>query len=76
MAPASVASTGRGFPFSCPSTTQEGTPIMTDQPARVTPGRSAPCSTRPRRLTRGGGSLADQIAYHERKADSAVPGRR
>ena len=41
---------------------------MTDQPARVTPVRSAPCSTTPASSIAGGASLEEQIAYHERKA--------
>jgi hypothetical protein len=42
---------------------------MTDQPSRVTPGEISDLLDHATRLTRCGGSLADQIAYHERKAN-------
>jgi hypothetical protein len=41
---------------------------MTDQPARVTPGEIAELLDQATRLVREGASLAEQIAYHERKA--------
>ena len=41
---------------------------MTDQPARVTPGEISDLLDQATRLIRDGGSLADQIAYQERKA--------
>ena len=41
---------------------------MTDQPAPVTPGEISDLLDQATRLTREGGTLADQIAYHERKA--------
>ena len=41
---------------------------MTDQPARVTPGEISDLLDQATRLTREGTTLADQIAYHERKA--------
>ncbi len=41
---------------------------MTDQPARVTPAEISELLDQATRLSRQGGSLADQIAYHERKA--------
>jgi hypothetical protein len=69
MAPASDDSTGRGFPPSpLPSSTQEGTTIMTDQPARVTPGEISDLLDHARQLMSGGASLDEQIAYHQRKA--------
>jgi hypothetical protein len=41
--------------------------MMTDQPARVTPGEISALLDQARGLTRES-PLADQIAYHERKA--------
>jgi hypothetical protein len=41
---------------------------MTDQPARVTPGEIADLLNQARRLIAADASLADQIAFHERKA--------
>ena len=41
---------------------------MTDQPARVTPAEISELLDQATRLTRDGATLADQIAYHERKA--------
>jgi hypothetical protein len=41
---------------------------MTDQPARVTPAEIAALLDQARRLTRES-PLADQLAYHERKAE-------
>jgi hypothetical protein len=41
--------------------------IMTDQPARVTPGEISALLDQARRLTRDA-PLADRIAHHERKA--------
>ncbi|HEY2127658.1 MAG TPA: hypothetical protein VGH77_10780 [Streptosporangiaceae bacterium] len=41
---------------------------MTDQPARVTPREISDLLDQATRLTREGGSLAEQITYHERKA--------
>jgi hypothetical protein len=41
---------------------------MTDQPARVTPAEIADLLNQARRLIAEDASLADQIAYHERKA--------
>jgi hypothetical protein len=40
---------------------------MTDQPARITPGEISDLIDQARRLPRDA-PLADQIAYHERKA--------
>jgi hypothetical protein len=42
--------------------------MMTDQPSRVTPAEISALLDQARRLRAEGGSLADQIAYHERKA--------
>jgi predicted outer membrane protein len=70
MAPASDDSTGRGFPpFPLPSSTQEGTTIMTDQPARVTPGEISELLDHARQMISGVASLDEQIAYHQRKAN-------
>lgn len=41
---------------------------MTDQPARVTPAEISELLDQATRLSRQGGSLDEQIAYHERKA--------
>ena len=41
---------------------------MTDQPARVTPAEISALLDQARRVNAEGASLADQIAYHERKA--------
>jgi hypothetical protein len=68
MAPAGDDSTGRGFPpFPLPSSTQEGTTIMTEQPARVTPAEISALLDHARQLDPGT-PLDEQIAYHERKA--------
>ena len=42
--------------------------MMTDQPSRVTPAEISALLDQARRLIAEGASLADQIAYHERKA--------
>jgi hypothetical protein len=42
---------------------------MTDQPARVTPGEISALLGHARQMIRGGASLDEQIAYHERKAN-------
>jgi hypothetical protein len=61
------STTGQGLP--CPSLcrVQEGTPIMTDQPARVTPGEISALLDQARQLP-ADAPLADLIAYHEHKA--------
>ena len=41
---------------------------MTDQPARVTPAEISELLDQATRLVREGGSLDEQITYHERKA--------
>lgn len=41
---------------------------MTDQPARVTPAEISHLLDQATRLMREGGSLDEQITYHERKA--------
>jgi hypothetical protein len=41
---------------------------MTDQPSRVTPGEISALLDQARRLIAEDASLADRIAYHERKA--------
>ena len=41
---------------------------MNDQPSRVTPAEISALLDQARRLSAEGASLADQIAYHERKA--------
>jgi hypothetical protein len=69
MAPAGVRRTGRGpFRLSLPKHHSGRNPsIMTDQPSRVTPGEISALLNQARVLTRGS-PLADQIAYHQRKA--------
>ena len=42
---------------------------MTDQPSRVTPGEISALLDQARRLTAADAPLAEQIAYHERKAE-------
>jgi hypothetical protein len=42
--------------------------IMTDQPSRVTPAEISALLDQARRLITAGGSLDEQISYHERKA--------
>ena len=42
--------------------------MMTDQPSRVTPAEISALLDQGRRLIGGDVPLADQIAYHERKA--------
>ena len=41
---------------------------MTDQPSRVTPAEISALLDQARRLITAGGSLDEQISYHERKA--------
>src|ERR1019366_2975285 len=68
MAPASDDSTGRGSqPFPFPRSTQEGPPIMTNHPSRVTPAEISDLLDQARQLTPGA-DLTDLIAYHEQKA--------
>ena len=70
VAPACVRRTGRGsFPLSLPKHhSGRNSLIMTDQPARVTPAEIVALLDQARRLTRDA-PLADQLAYHERKAE-------
>jgi hypothetical protein len=69
VAPAGVRRTGRGpFCLSLPKHHSGRNPsIMTDQPSRVTPGEISALLDQARALARDA-ALADQIAYHERKA--------
>src|SRR5260370_695731 len=68
MAAGSDDSTGGGFqPLRSRAPTQDGAPIMTDQPAGVTPGEISALLSHARQLGPGT-SLDEQIAYHERKA--------
>src|ERR1017187_7941234 len=62
-----TAPAGAPSPFPFPRSTQEGTPIMTDQPSRVTPAEISGLLDRARQLTPGA-DLTDLIAYHEQKA--------
>jgi len=69
VAPAGVSRTGRG-PFFIPPQMHQGKDpfIMTDQPSRVTPAEISALLDQARRLVTAGGSLDEQISYHERKA--------
>ena len=53
--------------FSTPERHSEGTTIMTDQPARVTPAKISALLDHARQLSPAA-PLAEQIAYHQRKA--------
>jgi hypothetical protein len=66
-APAGDSNTGRGLALRLSARVQEGTTIMTDQPARVTPGEISDLLDHARQMI-SGASLEEQIAYHERKA--------
>src|ERR1035441_3235410 len=65
--PVMTAPAGAPSPFPFPRSTQEGTPIMTDQPSRVTPAEISGLLDQARQLTPGA-DLTDLIAYHEHKA--------
>jgi hypothetical protein len=69
VAPAGVRRTDRGpFRSSLPKHHSGRNPsIMTDQPSRVTPAEISDLLDSARFIAEGA-SLADQIAYHERKA--------